>query len=111
MSRASTGRFSTAFLVSVVALAGALVAPGVASAVVQVGETFPGATGSCDTGTSLQSTSPGSPPQYTAPSAGVITAWSFHATPIAPTLLKLKVARPAGGNRFTIVGESPPKSP
>jgi hypothetical protein len=41
----------------------------------------------------------------------VITAWSFHATPIAPTLLKLKVARPAGGNRFTIVGESPPKSP
>jgi hypothetical protein len=41
----------------------------------------------------------------------VITAWSFHATPIAPTVLKLKVARPAGGNTFTIVGESPPKSP
>jgi Ca2+-binding RTX toxin-like protein len=104
-------RFSPAFLVPVVALAGSLVGPSAASAVTQVGETFPGATGSCDTGTALQSISPGSPPQYAAPSAGVITAWSFHATPIAPTLLKLKVARPAGGNTFTIVGESPPKSP
>ena len=104
-------RLSPAFLVPVVALAGSLVGPSAASAVTQVGETFPGATGSCDTGTALQSSSPGSPPQYAAPSAGVITAWSFHATPIAPTLLKLKVARPAGGNTFTIVGESPPKIP
>jgi hypothetical protein len=104
-------RFSPAFLVPVVVLAGSLVGPSVASAVTQVGETFPGATGSCDTGTALQSSSPGSPPQYAAPSAGVITAWSFHATPIAPTLLKLKVARPAGGNTFTVVGESPPKNP
>lgn len=104
-------RFLPAFLVAVVALAGSLVGPSAATAVTQLGETFPGATGSCDTGTALQSSSPGSPPQYAAPSAGVITAWSFHATPIAPTLLKLKVARPAGGNSFTIVGESPPKSP
>jgi RTX calcium-binding nonapeptide repeat (4 copies) len=111
MNRATMRRFSPAFLVPVVALAGSLVGTSAASAVTQVGETFPGATGSCDTGTALQSSSPGSPPQYAAPSAGVITAWSFHATPIAPTLLKLKVARPAGGNTFTIVGESPPKSP
>ncbi len=104
-------RLSPAFLVPVVALAGSLVSSSTASAATQVGETFPGATGSCDTGTALQSSSPGSPPQYAAPSAGVITAWSFHATPIAPTLIKLKVARPAGGNRFTIVGESPPKGP
>lgn len=104
-------RFSPAFLVPVVVLAGSLVGPSAASAVTQVGETFPGATGSCDTGTALQSSSPGSPLKYAAPSAGVITAWSFHASPIAPTLLKLKVARPAGGNAFTIVGESPPKSP
>jgi hypothetical protein len=104
-------RFSPAFLVPVVVLAGSLVGPSAASAATQVGETFPGATGSCDTGTFLQSSSPGSPPQYAAPSAGVITAWSFHATPIAPTLLKLKVARPAGGNAFTIVGQSPPKAP
>ena len=103
--------FSHAFLVAVVALAGSLLGPSAASAVTQVGETFSGATGSCDTGTALQSSSPGSPPRYAAPSASVITAWSFHATPIAPTLLKLKVARPAGGNTFTIVGESSPKSP
>jgi RTX calcium-binding nonapeptide repeat (4 copies) len=101
-------RFS---LVPPVVMAALIAAPGSASAAAQVGETFSGATGSCDTGTALQSSSPGSPPQYAAPSAGVITAWSFHATPIAPTLLKLKVARPAGGNTFRIVGESPPKSP
>jgi hypothetical protein len=104
-------RFSPAFLVPVVVLAGSLIGPSAASAATQVGQTFAGATGSCDTGTALQSSSPGSPPQYAAPSAGVITAWSFRATPIAPTLIKLKVARPAGGNRFTIVGESPPKRP
>jgi hypothetical protein len=98
-------------LVSLVVMAALIAAPGSASAATQVGETFSGATGSCDTGTALQSSSPGSPPQYAVPSAGVITEWSFHATPIAPTLLKLKVARPAGGNTFTIVGESPPKSP
>jgi hypothetical protein len=89
----------------------ALAAPASAGAVAQIGETFPGATGSCDTGTALQSSSPRSPPQYAAPSVGVITSWSFYATPVAPTLLKLKVARPAGGNTFTIVGESPPKNP
>ena len=98
-------------LVSLVVTAALIAAPGSASAATQVGETFSDATGSCDTGTALQSSSPGSPPQYAVPSAGVITAWSFHATPVAPTLLKLKVARPAGGNMFTIVGESPPKTP
>jgi hypothetical protein len=101
-------RFSLASLGTVAAL---MAVPSGAGAATQVGETFPGATGSCDTGTALQSSSPGSPPQYAAPSAGVITAWSFHATPIAPILLKLKVAHPAGGNTFTIVGESPPKTP
>jgi hypothetical protein len=86
--------------------------PGTVGAATQIGETFAGATGSCDTGTAIQSTSPGSPPEYSAPSAGVITSWSFHASPIAaPTLLKLKFARPLGGNAFTIVGESPAKSP
>ena len=46
-----------------------------------------------------------------APSGGVITSWSFHAGATAPTLLKFKVARPAGVNIFMIVGESPPKTP
>jgi hypothetical protein len=39
------------------------------------------------------------------PSDGVITSWSFQASPSPPTL-KFKLARPAGGNNYTIVGES-----
>jgi RTX calcium-binding nonapeptide repeat (4 copies) len=93
------------------ALAGLLVGPSSAGAATQIGETFPGADGNCDTGSVLQSRSPGSPPQYAAPSDGVITAWSFQPSPVPPTLVKLKVGRPAGGNRFTIVGESAPKNP
>ena len=46
-------RFSRAFFVAVVALAGPLLGPSTASALTQVGETFSGATGSCDTGTAL----------------------------------------------------------
>ena len=104
----------TAMLVTATAFAGALAlaVPSSAGATAQIGATFPGAEGTCAQGeTILQSSSPGSPPQYAAPSPGVITSWSFHATPIAPSILKFKVARSAGGNLFTIIGESPPKSP
>jgi hypothetical protein len=95
-----------------IAAALALAVPSSAGAATQIGAAFPGAQGTCAQGeTILQSSSPGSPPQYAAPSPGVITSWSFHATPIAPSVLKFKVARPAGGNLFTIIGESPPKSP
>ena len=52
----------------------------------------------------LQTTSPGN--RYAVPSVGVITAWSHQAGPNAPEL-RLKVARPTGGNNYTIVGESP----
>ena len=43
---------------------------------------------------------------YEVPSNGVITSWSFQngATPVQG--LKLKVGRPGGGTKFTIVGES-----
>jgi hypothetical protein len=57
----------------------------------------------------LQSASPSG--SYAAPFAGVITSWSFEAAASAPATLKLKVGRPAGGNSFSIVGESPPKAP
>jgi hypothetical protein len=56
----------------------------------------------------VQSGSPGS--SYSAPFAGVITSWSHQAGP-TPTPLRLKVARPVGGNEFTIIGESSFHSP
>jgi RTX calcium-binding nonapeptide repeat (4 copies) len=84
-------------------------APSGASAATQIGETFaPNAF--CDTSrTRLQSVSPGG--QYSAPSDGVITRWSFQAGP-APPNLRFKVGRAAPGSDltmnadFTIVGES-----
>jgi Ca2+-binding RTX toxin-like protein len=97
--------------VAVTALAGsALIAvPSGASAATQIGETFtPSAF--CDTSrTRLQSVSPGG--QYSAPSDGVITRWSFQAG-AAPPDLRFKVGRAAPGADltmnadFTIVGES-----
>src|SRR5512134_628613 len=103
-------RFSLASLVAVAGLVATNASP--AGAAVTIGATFPGATGTCPQGeTGLQASSPGSPPEYAAPFDGVITSWSFHATAVPPTVLKLKVGRPAGGNVFTIIGESPPKAP
>jgi hypothetical protein len=95
------GRGSLALLVMVGV--GALAIPTSAGAATQIGETFvPDAPGGDFT--FIQSGSPGD--QYAAPFAGVITSWSFQANP-APPQLKFKVARPAGGNSFTIIGESP----
>jgi hypothetical protein len=89
---------------------GALVAPASAGAAVQIGTTFPGANLSCgDNFTALQTTSAGG--SYAAPSAGVITSWSVQPTGAVPIALKLKFGRAAGGNDFTIVGDSPPKTP
>jgi hypothetical protein len=84
----------------------ALVLPTSASAAIEVGETFdPSAGGNCGASglTLLQTVSPND--QYEVPAPGVITAWSFQAS-ASPPLLKLKIGRPAGGNNFTIVGES-----
>jgi Ca2+-binding RTX toxin-like protein len=52
----------------------------------------------------LQAISPGN--QYAAPFDGVITSWSYQAGARVPEQLKLKVARPEGGNDFTMIGES-----
>src|SRR6266511_3420090 len=77
-----------------------------AGAATQIGQTFAPVTSCGAASTYLQTTSPGG--QYAAPSPGVITAWSFQANATPPTQIKLKVARPAGGNLYTTVGESPP---
>jgi hypothetical protein len=42
---------------------------------------------------------------------GIITSWSYQATAVAQSGLRLKFARPAGGNSFTIVGQSPLEAP
>jgi hypothetical protein len=47
------------------------------------------------------------PVAYEVPSDGVITSWSHQtAGMFVQSALKLKMARPAGGNSFTIVGDS-----
>jgi hypothetical protein len=89
---------------------GALILPASpASAATQLGETFTPPSG-CPSAPStvLQSSSPGQ--SYAAPAAGVITSWSFQAGP-SPPQLKFKVARSAGGDNFTIVGESTLQTP
>ena len=88
----------------------AIAAPSYASAATTIGVNFPAPTSACGTNeTDLQTSSPNN--QYAAPSDGVITSWTFEAGSPAPSSLKLKVARSAGGDNFQIVGESPVKSP
>jgi Ca2+-binding RTX toxin-like protein len=93
-------------LVGAVAL---LAIPSGATAATQIGETFTPTTTCLDNQTLLQSTSPGG--QYLTPSAGVITRWSFQAPAANVPLLKFKVGRSAGGNDFTIIGESAQVTP
>jgi hypothetical protein len=86
----------------------AVAAPTAAEAAIQLGETFTPQGGCGPDTTFLQTGSPSV--AYTAPSAGVITSWSYQATTSAPPV-KLKIGRSAGGNNFTIIGESDLKNP
>ncbi|HYU59596.1 MAG TPA: hypothetical protein VEK39_02450 [Solirubrobacterales bacterium] len=100
-------RATAAVLATASALLASFVTP--AGAATQIGQTFT-PTDNCSPRTRLQISSPGD--QYAAPFAGVITSWSFERSSSAgegPT--KLKVARSAGGDNFTIVGESPGENP
>jgi hypothetical protein len=108
MRRQTLGSLAVAF--------GLVAAPGPSAAVAAtpIGELFP-ASNLCGpmvpgppSPTFLQTTSPAN--RYAAPSAGVITSWSHQAGP-GPPELRLKVARPTGGNMYTIVGESPFETP
>jgi hypothetical protein len=93
---------------AVAATLGALAFSTSAGAATQIGETFV-PPDDCTSGiTFLQTTSPGG--QYLAPSSGVITSWSFQASP-SPPQVKFKVGRPQGGTTFMIVGESSFKTP
>jgi hypothetical protein len=87
-----------------------LAIPASASAATQIGQTFEPNAGQSGF-THLQTGSPGG--QYAAPFAGVITSWSHRAHPsqLSVPELKFKVARPAGGNNYMIVGEEGPRTP
>ena len=82
----------------------ALVGATPAGASNQIGSTFTPALGCGTPNATLQAVSPNG--QYSAPSAGVLTSWSFQADG-SPPQLKFKVGRRAGASNFTIVGESP----
>jgi hypothetical protein len=82
-----------------------IAAPAGASAATRIGETFNPSDGCSSDLTDLQTTSPGG--SYAAPSAGVITSWSFEAGTVGVSnILKFKVARPVGGAQFADVGQS-----
>jgi hypothetical protein len=80
-----------------------LSAPAGATAASEIGTTFDPGTSFCGN-MLLQSASPPAD-TYAAPSAGVITSWSYQASE-GPVQIKLKVGRNAGTNSFLIVGES-----
>jgi hypothetical protein len=93
-----------------VAAAFLIATSGGASAATTIGANFPAPSSACGTDeTIIQTSSPGG--QYAAPSSGVITSWTFQAGSAAPTDLKLKIGRSAGGANFLIVGESLEKHP
>ena len=99
-------RFSLASLAAAALIAAI---PSGAGAATTIGETFVPVGDACFGTTVIQSISPGG--QYSAPSDGVITRWSFEADG-APPDLRFKVGRPVPGadlttdTDFTIVGES-----
>jgi hypothetical protein len=107
-----TSRFSYRSRWAVVAVAAAAIAiagPAGAQAATPVGATIGDPT-LCPAGALfLQTTSPGN--AYAAPTAGVLTSWSFHASS-SPPQVKLLVARATGTpNQYAIVGDSPEQTP
>jgi len=100
-------RLAFAVLALSAGLIGFSMAPS-ALASTQIGATFVPDTGWA-AGTYLQSVTPAE--EYSAPSSGVITSWSYQAGSSPALFIKLKVARSAGSNDFTIVGESVLKAP
>jgi hypothetical protein len=85
------------------AVSAALIGAGSAGAATEIGTTFDPGTSFCGN-LLLQSVSPPTD-TYAAPSAGVVTSWSYQASSV-PVQLQLKIGRAAGTNQFTIVGES-----
>lgn len=77
-----------------------------------VGETIT-PTANCNSGTSvytyLQTTSVSN--GYVVPSPGVLTSWSHRAAADPVDQIRLKIARPAGGDSYTTIGESEYEAP
>jgi hypothetical protein len=90
-------------------------APSSAGAAETIGETFtPGGTSDCNNGFSWIGDPSPAPPaaQYTAPSGGVITSWSFEAGATGTPQVRLKVYRPTGASlEFVTVGRSAHEHP
>jgi hypothetical protein len=90
-------------------------APSSAGAAVTIGETFtPGGVSDCNNGFSwIGDPSPALPAaQYAAPSAGVITSWSFEAGATGTPQVRLKVYRPTGALlEYVTVGRSAHEHP
>jgi hypothetical protein len=91
--------------------AAAVIAPAGAGAATTVGSTFDPSGSNCSANNLLlQSFSPSN--SYAAPSAGVLTSWSFQASNQVPPSLKLEVARATASlDEFFIVGQSAVKTP
>jgi hypothetical protein len=76
-----------------------------ANARIDVGQLVDPSSSACpQNNTWLQTVSPNN--RYVVPEAGVITQWSFQGAGFVPTQMRLKVGRPAGGNDYSIVGQS-----
>ena len=97
------------FIASAFAVAGlGLAAPVGASAATTLGETFPPAADLSCGGPNYEvvQVHRASGLSYAAPSAGVLTSWSFEASTLAPTTLTLRVFRPTGTpQQFTPIAE------
>ena len=85
----------------------ALVAPTVAGATTTttVGQLFP-PTANCTSSSTYVQTGVAGGNSYTVPFDGFIVSWSFMDGATLVSNLELKVARPAGGGAFKIIGQS-----
>ena len=94
---------------SALAIAGlGLAAPAGASAATTLGETFPPTADLSCGGPNYEvvQVHRASGTSYAAPSAGVLTSWSFEASTLGPTTLTLRVYRPTGTpQQFTPIAE------
>jgi len=86
-----------------------LATAGPAPAATTIGDSTFTPSGTCNgIGTYAQIASPGG--QFAAPSAGIITSWTFGAGTTPATSLEFKVLRAAGGDSFITIAESEPRA-
>jgi hypothetical protein len=98
---------------SALAIAGlGLAAPGGASAATTLGQTFaPTGDLSCGGGYEVVQVHRADGTSYAAPTAGVVTSWSFEAASAQSTTLTLRVFRPTTPQHFTVIAEGGSQEP